>query len=174
VARSVSSSNYSLLHALLSSPVRSGKIEWIGLRAVRRQPLVEQMSAVLVSGRGVEGDRYETRRNGARQVTLIAREDLSAIASFLGIRSIDPQLLRRNFVTSGINLIALKGKRFRIGDALLETSGECAPCSRMEESFGCGGYNAVRGRGGITARIIKGATVNVGDAIEPVSEEGET
>jgi MOSC domain-containing protein YiiM len=77
-----------------------------------------------------------------------------------------PELLRRNLVTRGINLLALKDRRFRIGAALLEGSGECAPCSRMEETFGPGGYNAVRGHGGITARVIRGGTVRVGDPIE--------
>jgi MOSC domain-containing protein YiiM len=77
-----------------------------------------------------------------------------------------PELLRSNLVTRGINLLALKDRRFRIGAALLEGSGECAPCSRMEETFGPGGYNAVRGHGGITARVIRGGTVRVGDPIE--------
>jgi hypothetical protein len=67
---------------------------------------------------------------------------------------------------SGINLLALKDKRFRVGAALLEGSGECAPCSRMAETFGPGGYNAVRGHGGITARVIEGATIYIGDAVE--------
>lgn len=101
-------------------------------------------------------------------MTLIAAEDLGAIAAFLGLDTVSPALLRRNFVTSGINLGALKGQRFRIGTALLEGSGECAPCSRMEEAFGPGGYNAVRGRGGITARVVEGGTARIGDLVERI------
>ena len=82
-----------------------------------------------------------------------------------------PEQLRRNLVTTCINLVALKRRRFRIGSALLEATGECAPCSRMEDEFGPGGYNAVRGRGGLTARIIKGATISIGDAIEPINDD---
>jgi MOSC domain-containing protein YiiM len=63
---------------------------------------------------------------------LIAAEDLAAIAAFLGRSVIAPELLRRNIVTSGINLLALKDRRVRLGAALLEISGDCAPCSRME------------------------------------------
>ena len=77
-------------------------------------------------------------------------------------------MLRRNFVTTGVNLVALKGRRFRVGAALLEYSGDCAPCSRMEIALGPGGYNAVRGHGGITARIIEGGEVRVGDSVERV------
>jgi MOSC domain-containing protein YiiM len=120
---------------------------------------------MLIAGKGIEGDRYQTSRDGPRQATLIAGEDIQAIASFLGREGISPELLRRNLVTRGINLVALKGRRFRIGTAVLEGSGDCAPCSQMEEALGTGGYNAVRGHGGITARIIESGCVTVGDAI---------
>lgn len=88
------------------------------------------------------------------------------MAAFLGLRKIAPELLRRNLVIRGINLLALKDRRFRLGAALLEGSGECAPCSRMEEALGPGGYNAVRGHGGITARVIEGGDIAIGDMVE--------
>lgn len=125
-------------------------------------------SAVLTASRGIEGDHYDTQRNGPRQVTIIAAEDIAAIAAFLGKESINPAMLRRNLVTRGINLIALKGRRFRIGSTLLETSGECAPCSRMESDLGPGGYNAMRGRGGITARVVDGGSIVLGDGVERI------
>jgi MOSC domain-containing protein YiiM len=123
-------------------------------------------SVVLIAQRGISGDRYQSTHDGPRQVTLIAAEDLAAIAAFLGHNAVPPDLLRRNIVTSGINLLALKDRRLRLGTALLEVSGDCAPCSRMEEVLGTGGYNAVRGHGGITARIIEGGEVTIGDAVE--------
>lgn len=153
---------------LLAGPMRPGRLEWIGLRPARRAPVLIQTSATLIAGHGVEGDHYETQRNGARQVTLIAAEDLAATAAFLGLRTIAPELLRRNLVIRGINLVALKDRRFRVGTALLEGSGECAPCSRMEEALGPGGYNAMRGRGGLTARVIEGGDIAVGDMVARV------
>lgn len=158
----------SLLAALLSGPMRSGELVWIGLRPSRHAAIVTTTSANLIAARGIEGDRYDTKRNGGRQVTLIASEALAAIASHLGRESVAPELLRRNLVTRGINLMALKGRRLRVGAALLEYSGECAPCSQMETTFGPGGYNAVRGYGGITARILEGGEVRIGDAITRV------
>ena len=82
--------------------------------------------------------------------------------------------MRRNLVTEGINLLALKERRFRIGEAVLETSGECHPCSRMEETLGVGGYNAVRGLGGITARVITGGLVRVGDCVERIDSPADS
>ena len=145
--------------------MRHGQVTWIGLRPARDAPLVTPRSAVLIASRGIEGDRYQTSHNGARQATLIAAESLIAIASYLGRSEVPPDLLRRNFVTVGMNLVALKGRRFRLGAALLEYSGDCAPCSRMETNLGSGGYNAVRGHGGITARIIEGGDVHIWDAV---------
>lgn len=149
--------------------MRPGEVVWIGLRPARRADMITPKSAMLTAGRGIEDDRYRTSRDGARQVTLIAVEDIAAVAAFLGRETIAPDLLRRNLVTRGVNLTALKGQRFRVGTALLEGSGDCAPCSRMEEALGPGGYNAMRGHGGITARIIESGEVCVGDAIVRMS-----
>jgi MOSC domain-containing protein YiiM len=136
--------------------MRPGHLAWIGLRPARRAPVVTPDSAILTTSRGIEGDHYDTRRDGPRQVTLMAMEDLAAIAAFLGLAEVAPDLVRRNLVTRGINLLALKDRRFRIGAALLEGSGDCAPCGFMEQNLGPGGYNAVRGHGGITARVVEG------------------
>ena len=156
------------LGQLLAGPMRPGRLLWIGLRPARRAPVMTPDAVTLIAASGIEGDRYNTRRNGPRQITLIAAEDLAAIAAFLGRAEVAPELLRRNVVTSGINLLALKESRFRIGATLLEGSGDCAPCSRMEEALGPGGYNAVRGRGGITARIVEGGEIRIGDMVERV------
>jgi MOSC domain-containing protein YiiM len=163
------------LGLLLAAPMRAGRLTWIGLRPARRYPIETRTSAMLLAGHGVEGDHYATKRDGSRQVTLIAVEDIAATAEFLGLPEIVPESLRRNLVTSGINLVALKHSRFRVGTALLEGSGECAPCSRMEEALGPGGYNAVRGHGGITARVIEGGEIHVGDRVEraDVSAQGD-
>lgn len=156
---------------LMDQLPQRGQVRWIGVRSARRAPMqvVEQVEAVM--GKGLTGDRYRGQTGGAgkRQVTLVQYEHLGAIASMLGRKSIDPADLRRNIAVSGINLIALKGKQFRIGGAVFEYTGLCHPCSRMEETFGRGGYNAVRSHGGINARVIKAGIIELGAAVEVVA-----
>ena len=140
---------------------RAGRVEWIGVRPARHVP-VEQVTEVLATDGGLLGDHYG---GGMREVTLIQAEHLPAVASLVGVPRVDPALVRRNIVVAGINLVALKDRRFRIGEALLAYSGPCHPCSRMEEALGAGGYNAMRGHGGITARVLERGTLRVGDAV---------
>jgi MOSC domain-containing protein YiiM len=103
-----------------------------------------------------------------RQVTVIQFEHLAAAASFLGVEKIDPALVRRNIVVKGINLNALKSRQFRLGDAVLEMTGFCYPCERMEQNLGKGGYNAMRGHGGITCRVIKEGRISIGDTVSVI------
>ncbi len=141
-----------------------GTVTWIGTRPARGAA-IDIVDAIEVTPFGaITGDRYKSPR-GKRQVTLIQAEHLSAIASMLGLTAMDPALLRRNIVVKGINLLALKGKQFSIGSAVLEFTGLCHPCSRMEATFGEGGYNAVRGHGGITASVVSQGIIAVGDFV---------
>ena len=140
------------LQTLLDNLPQKGSIEWIGIRPARSAPMVLLQEVQINKADGLTGDRFSGRADSPRQVTLIQQEHLAVIAACVGIEAIDPALLRRNIVVSGINLLALKDKRFRAGDALLEFTGACHPCSKMERALGAGGYNAMRGHGGITAR----------------------
>ncbi|WP_425480454.1 MOSC domain-containing protein [Luteimonas viscosa] len=144
---------------------RAGQVQWIGLRPARDVPMREVGSAQASAGGGLAGDRYNGG-SGKRGVTLIQAEHLPAIAALAGHEEIVPATLRRNLVVSGIALIALKGNRFRIGDVLLEGTVACDPCSRMEVALGAGGYNALRGMGGLCARILEGGELRLGDAVE--------
>ncbi|MFT5136565.1 MAG: MOSC domain-containing protein YiiM [Arenicella sp.] len=141
-----------------------GRVKWIGIRPARRQTIevLEQVQANTQNG--LIGDRY-AGSSGKRQVTLIQWEHLSAIASMLSIEAVDPALLRRNIAISRINLLALKDKQFSLGSAVLEYTGLCHPCSFMETTLGPGGYNAVRGHGGLTARVIDSGLIRVNDRL---------
>lgn len=152
-----------LIQDLLNSAARPGELIWIGVRPGRREPVVSVEHAEVDEEHGLSGDRFQGRRGSLRQVTLIQAEHLDAIASYLGKDSIDPAVVRRNLVVRGVNLYAYRKGRIQIGDAILEGTGLCHPCSRMEEVLGTGGYNAMRGHGGLTARVVRAGTIRVGD-----------
>jgi len=150
---------------LFTTVAQPGRIEWISVRPQRNVPAQPVDEVTVSAQKGLVGDHY-SGQNGKRHVTLIQAEHLPAIASFVGQPTVDPALLRRNMVVSGINLLALKGQTFRLGDeVVLEYTGDCHPCSKMETALGEGGYNAMRGHGGITARVIQGGQVRVGDQV---------
>ena len=153
------------LHELMTRFPRTGTVDWIGLRPARDTAMREVDAVEAVAGAGLVGDRY-SGGSGKRGVTLIQAEHLPAIAALAGHASISPATLRRNLVVSGIALIALKGNRFRIGEVLLEGTDSCDPCSRMEAALGPGGYNAMRGMGGLCARILEGGTLRLGDRVQ--------
>ena len=161
------------IQTLLNTLPQTGTVSWIGLRPQRRAAInvVQQVQAV--KDTGLIGDRYAGTA-GKRQVTLIQTEHLPVMASLLGLESVDPALLRRNICVSGLNLLALKGKRFQIGGAVLEYTGLCHPCSFMEEVFGDGGYNAIRGHGGITASVIQTGIIRLNDPVKMIPIEPET
>jgi len=154
------------LGKLMATLPRAGRVEWIGLRPGRSEAMHEVGEVSAVTGVGLVGDRY-AGSSGERGVTLIQAEHLPVIAALSGRDAVSPALLRRNVVVSGVPLIALKGRRFRIGEVLLEGTGECDPCSNMEKALGPGGYNAMRGHGGLCARIIEGGIFRIGDAVLP-------
>lgn len=152
------------LGRLMANLPRAGRVEWIGLRPKRDMAMVEVVQVEAVAGKGLVGDRY-AGGSGNRGITLIQAEHLPAIASLSGHERIAPALLRRNLVVAGLPLVALKGRRFRVGDVLLEGVGDCDPCSRMETALGPGGYNAMRGHGGLCARILEGGMLRLGDQV---------
>lgn len=184
------------IHELRATFPRPGRLDWIGLREARRAPVRSVPEAEVHPLVGLVGDHGRAAPGrlraltgepgetpvaasgtaipggpGRRQVTLIQAEHLPVIAALAGREAVTPEELRRNLVVSGLPLLALKDARFRVGEVVLEGTGECHPCSRMEENLGEGGYNAVRGHGGLTARVISGGVIRVGDPVTVLAGE---
>jgi MOSC domain-containing protein YiiM len=157
------------LKQLMDQFAQNGVVEWIGIRTMKKTDLVTMGSVLLDPSSGLEGDHY-AGKSGKRQVTLIQAEHLPVIASMMQMEQVTPEQLRRNIVISGLNLLALKDKTFQLGEAVLEFTGLCHPCSRMETTLGIGGYNAMRGHGGITASVIQSGRVTVGDQCSVILE----
>ncbi|MEZ5944481.1 MAG: MOSC domain-containing protein [Planctomycetaceae bacterium] len=143
-----------------------GSVKWIGVSPARREPIRSLSEVMIRVGTGLDGDHHSTLKpGGKRQVTLIQWEHLPVVASVLGRTEVAPDELRRNIVVSGINLLALKQKQFKVGECVLEYTGPCVPCSLMEENLGPGGFNAMRGHGGITAQVVREGLVRIGDSV---------
>ncbi|MEL6717381.1 MAG: MOSC domain-containing protein [Bacteroidota bacterium] len=155
---------------LLQIMPQIGSVDWISRRPAKRG-IVESLKQIEVSEEdGLKGDHYG-KKGGKRMVTLIQAEHIKTVENILKKESIDPKLLRRNIVVSGINLLALKDQVFQIGEVQLKMTGLCHPCSRMETNLGAGGYNAMRGHGGITAKVVKGGMIRLGDEVKLLLQE---
>ena len=167
------------LRQLVTHFGRPGRVETLLLRPGRQQRAVAVERAEARVGLGLMGDRSAAARQAdpkrRRQVTLIQAEHLSAVAALLEKPAIDPVDLRRNVVVSGLNLLAARSPmrdqalRLVFGSApdaadavVLEVTGPCEPCSAMETALGFGGYNAMRGHGGVTARVLKDGWIEAG------------
>jgi MOSC domain-containing protein YiiM len=130
---------------------------------------VEQVNAV--AGRGLEGDRKFRRddlpptKNGPdRELTLIEFEAIEAVNRDCEVE-LTPIETRRNVVTRGVALNHLVGRRFRVGDVLLEGIRLCEPCDHLESLTRPGVREALSHRGGLRAQILEGGPIRVGDPI---------
>ena len=144
--------------------MESATLEWIGIRPLRREPLSVLTEVLAIEGKGLDGDHYADP-GGKRQVTLIRMEDLEKAFLAMGFTSVDPGLTRRNLVISGLPQLPSKGKRIQVGEVLLEVTGPCHPCSRMDENLGPGGCKALAGKGGLTAMVIQGGKISLKDKV---------
>ena len=148
---------------------RTGRVEWIGIAPTRLGDLEAVDEITVGRETGIVGEHHAEQGRSHRQVTLIQQEHLAVVAAIMKRDDVPPDSLRRNIVVSGLNLLAVKTGQFRIGDVLLEGTGPCVPCSRMEENLGLGGYNAMRGHGGITARVLEEGVIRLGETVSAIS-----
>jgi MOSC domain-containing protein YiiM len=148
----------------------SGVVEGIYVAAKGSATMERVEEARAIEGCGIEGDRYcegtgfWTPYGDVCEVTLISSEDLDYIESELGIRVRNGEH-RRNIVTRGVKLADLRGRRFRIGETVLEYDRPRPPCRHVQDLTEPGMTRALKGRGGICARVVEGGTIRAQDAI---------
>ena len=129
--------------------------------------------ARVVPGGGLEGDRHQRVPPGEgwiRELTLIAAEALEGLAR-AGL-ALPPGGSRRQLTTRGLDLNALVGRRFRVGEVLLEGTKPCRPCDHLEALTQPGVKAALEDRGGLCARIVTGGVLRVGDPVVPEAHSG--
>lgn len=153
-----------------------GSVEAIHIAREAARPLEAVPEVRAVPGRGLEGDRYFHRAGtysnhpgSGREVTLIEVEAIEAVARESGI-VLAPGASRRNITTRGVPLNQLVGRRFRVGDVLLEGTRLCEPCTHLEGLTQNGILAALVHRGGLRTQILTGGTIRVGDPIRPARD----
>lgn len=154
-----------------------GRIDTIILRPVRGELAVIAQQVLAETSLGLIGDhrtkqKSTSRQASKREVTLFQSEHLPLLANWCGMRELDPRRLRRNLLISGLNLISMRSLFpdsvlvWAIGDEVrIQVTGPCDPCSKLAADLGMGSYNALRGHGGMTARILVGGMIRVGDRV---------
>lgn len=144
----------------------SGRVEGIFIGPVKELPTpVERVRAV--AGSGLEGNRYFFQGDAppGRALTLIAAEALAEGAAESGIE-LGAAESRRNVLTSGIDLNALVGVRFRVGGVECVGVELCEPCTTLEGLTRPGVIKAYVHRAGLNADILTDGEIAVGDAVE--------
>jgi len=137
------------------------------------KPMEPHDAVRALAGVGLEGDRYATktgefseREGGGREVTLIAREAIAAAnASDVMIGEHET---RRNLVTEGVDLDALIGRQFAVGEVVMVGVRDCPPCAYLEKLTRPGVRAALQGGGGLRADIVRDGVIRVGDEISTV------
>ncbi len=145
-----------------------GTVKNILLRPERVKPPIFVQFAVAIENFGLEGDHYK-KSNGTRQITLIEQDHLDNAAQILDTR-VSALQTRRNIVVMDLRLNELPIYcKLAIGEIIIQKTGLCPPCGRMNENLGPGGQAALKDKGGITAKILKGGRFKVGDSIEIIN-----
>jgi MOSC domain-containing protein YiiM len=156
-----------------AAPGWSGVVAHLHITARAFLPMMPQQAIDLVAGEGIVGDRYrigtETgfysdKPEEGRQVTLFEEEVLEAIRRDYRMEVL-PEEHRRNVTTRGVPLNHLVGRRFHLGECLVEATRLSVPCRHIEEILGKAVFDPMVHRSGLNCRILKGGTLRLGDAI---------
>jgi MOSC domain-containing protein YiiM len=118
------------------------------------------------AGRGLEGEYhcYAPSNEPGAAITLIASEALEGLRADTGIE-LSHEASRRNVLTSGIDLNALVGVRFTVGEAVCEGVELCEPCNTLAELTESGVLRGLVHRGGLRADIVSDGEIAAGDSV---------
>ena len=143
---------------------KEGSIVSMRLCVGSREPMKEVGSARVITGQGIEGDRHlkEDGSRSRRQILLMDRETLAEF-------SLDDGIIRENITVSGVDFSSLvAGDRVSIGtEVVLEITGECEPCARMDE-IRPGLQSELDVQRGMLAYAEKGGMISIGDVISVI------
>ena len=138
-----------------------GTVKSLGIAVSKLSPMDQVDKIELITGQGIVGDRH-LRTDGTRSKRQILLMDIETLIEF-GLSERD---IKENITVQGIDFSLIRsGNIVRIGkDVVLEITGDCEPCSRMDE-LRSGLKNAIDGRRGMLAYVKSGGTISSGDSI---------
>lgn len=149
----------------------NGLIEAIYTAPAEALPVIRRVQVNARPGVGLDGDRYSLEtgfwsndHKVSRDVTLIEAEVIEALCDQRGAQ-FDHGCFRRNIVTRGVRLNGLVGKRFRIGQVVLEGTSLCEPCAHLERLVGRPILRTLIHCGGLRANILTIGEIHCDDAI---------
>lgn len=142
------------------------RVEWIGIRPRKGGSVTKVQMVEASTEDGLIGDHYKGQ-SGKRQLTFVLKSDLKYVADHLGLEQIEPEKTRRNLLIEGLHPDNLRtGRKLQIGDqAMIEITGPCHPCRRMNETIGPGAEEAMENKGGYTAKIINAGPIKLKDQV---------
>ena len=157
----------------------------IYLSPAKGEPMQSVESVLAIASEGLEGDRYQKKQGAwtkiraetaVRDVSIISMEGFERVRAIMGAE-FGPELTRRNLVLRGISpedLSDLLNKEFQIGSVKMRGAEPCDPCGRPSKLSGIPGYEKVGLLGGLRARILNTARMQVGDVVGPLGIEPRT
>jgi MOSC domain-containing protein YiiM len=145
-----------------------GQVAGIFIAAARGAPIQPLDEVKAVAGRGLEGDRNfygdGDGHDPADEITLIAAEGLEQARTDHGLE-LDPGEHRRQVVVEGVDLLALVGKRVRVGEVEVAVIADNPGCRHLQNMTGKAVLRGLRRHGGVRGEILTGGLLRVGDPV---------
>jgi MOSC domain-containing protein YiiM len=132
-------------------------------RPAGEHPAIEVPEIHCLAGRGIEGDRFlDFKTDYKGQITFFSAEIYDELCARFGVGDRPPSAFRRNVITRGVDLNSLIGREFTIQGVRFYGMAECSPCAWQDGAFAPGTEAALRGRGGLRAKILTDGVLRVG------------
>ncbi|HYF35836.1 MAG TPA: MOSC domain-containing protein [Prosthecobacter sp.] len=126
-------------------------------------PMTEVPEVECVAGKGLVGDRFFGYKDGYKgQATFFAHEVYERLCEQLKVKNVPPSVFRRNAITQGVDLNALIDQEFEVQGVRFYGTQECSPCYWMDQAFAPGAEAALKGNGGLRARILSTGVLRSG------------
>jgi MOSC domain-containing protein YiiM len=131
-------------------------------QAASEHPLIAVPEVECVAGRGLRGDRFfDYKPDYKGQITFFDGAIYDELCILFDLHDKEPSAFRRNVITRGVELNSLIGVEFEIQGVRFFGCAECSPCNWMNQAFGPGTEEALKGRGGLRAKILNDGILRV-------------